>query len=57
VHQGDLLVRAADRELTTADDLFAVLDTASVTEPLVLVVVRGAEELTLFANFSRPAES
>jgi len=45
VERGDLLVRAADRPLTSMDDLFDALDQAGDT--LALGVVRGSEERDL----------
>ena len=45
LERGDLLVRAGDRDLTTMDDLFDVLDAAG--HELALIVVRGTEERTL----------
>ncbi|HKY14859.1 MAG TPA: S1C family serine protease [Microthrixaceae bacterium] len=52
---GDLLVRAAGRDLTVADDLFEVLDAHDATTPLELAVVRGAEELTVSVDFTDEA--
>jgi len=54
---GDLLVRAAGRDLRQADDLFDVLDALSA-ESLDLGVVRGVEELTVLVRFddAPPAE-
>jgi len=49
IQQGDLLVRAGDRDLRTADDLFEVL--AATGPELGLTVVRGVEELTLTVTF------
>jgi serine protease Do len=48
VERGDLLIRAGDREVTSMDDLFEVLDRAGDT--LDLAVVRGAEERDLKAD-------
>ncbi len=45
VERGDLLVHAAERPLTSMDDLFDVLDEAGDT--LVLGVVRGSDEREL----------
>jgi serine protease Do len=45
VERGDLLVRAADRPLTSMDDLFDALDQSGDT--LALGVVRGSEEREL----------
>ena len=49
IQQGDLLVRAGDRDLRTADDLFEVL--AATGPELRLTVVRGVEELALTVTF------
>jgi serine protease Do len=51
LEQGDLLVKAGDRELATMDDLFDALDDAG--EALTLVVVRGTEERELRVPLSR----
>ncbi|HET7028751.1 MAG TPA: trypsin-like peptidase domain-containing protein [Candidatus Limnocylindrales bacterium] len=47
IREGDLLVAAAGRPLTTADDLHSVLSNAGL--PLEVTIVRGAEELTVSA--------
>jgi serine protease Do len=47
IRRGDLLVEAAGRPLRTSDDLFAVLDTADAGAIIPVVLLRGAEELTL----------
>ena len=54
IREGDLLVRAGDRDLASPDDLFAVLGETGAGGELVIVVVRGVEELTVTAAF--PAE-
>ena len=51
IRTGDLLVRAADTELRTPDDLTALLSTLGDGDQLVLAVVRGAEELTVTVTF------
>jgi serine protease Do len=51
IKEGDLLVRAGDRELRNADDLFAVLATVDTGGQLAIGVVRGAEELTVTVTF------
>lgn len=48
---GDLLVRAGEHELTTADDLFAALATIEPGGDLVIAVVRGADELDVTVTF------
>jgi serine protease Do len=50
IQPGDLLVVAADRQLATADDLFAALDAAG--DSVVIQVVRGVEELEVRVQFS-----
>lgn len=49
---GDLVVAAGGRPVATVDDLHAVLASHDTTQPLVLSVVRGAEELQLTVSFS-----
>jgi S1-C subfamily serine protease len=51
VKEGDLLVRAGDRELTTLDDLFAALGGVEAGGQLSLGLVRGVEELTVTVTF------
>jgi serine protease Do len=46
---GDLIVAAAGRPVTRADDLHVALD--SGPDPLILSVVRGAEELEITVEF------
>jgi serine protease Do len=46
---GDLIVAAGGRAVTRADDLHAALDSGQ--DPLVLSVVRGAEELEITVEF------
>lgn len=48
---GDLLVRAADRDLATPDDLFGVLATLEPGRELVVGLVRGADELDVTVSF------
>ena len=52
---GDLLVRAADRDLVTPDDLFAVLDGHDASAPLSIAVVRGADEIAVSVSFDDDA--
>ncbi len=51
LRQGDLLVRAGDRDLAVPDDLFAVLATVEPGGQLTLGIVRGAEELDVTVTF------
>jgi serine protease Do len=51
IKEGDLLVKAGDRELATPDDLFTVLATVDSGGQLVIGLVRGAEELTVTVTF------
>jgi serine protease Do len=51
IRTGDLIVAAAGREITAADDLFEVLDGLSVGDSLSLRIVRGAEELDVSVGF------
>jgi serine protease Do len=44
LRRGDLIVRAGDREVTSADELFEALDAAGPGGTLHLAVVRGEEE-------------
>lgn len=51
VTEGDLLVRAADRDLLTVDDLYDALDKASPGTTMPLTLVRGADEQTVDITF------
>ena len=51
IREGDLLVRAGDRELVTADDLFAALADVAPGSELAITLVRGTEELTVTATW------
>ncbi len=51
IEAGDLLVTAGDRSLTSADDLFEVLQALGEGTSLTLGVVRGAEERTVEVRF------
>lgn len=55
IQQGDLLVTAGDRDLSSPDDLFAVLATVSPGGELTVAVVRGADDLTVTVSFPSPA--
>lgn len=56
IRRGDLLVQAASRDLTSSDDLFAVLDDLDPDATLVLGVVRGAEEREVAVTFGSTRE-
>ena len=51
LREGDLLVRAGDRDLAVPDDLFAVLATVQPGGELTIGVVRGAEALDVTVTF------
>jgi serine protease Do len=51
VKEGDLLVRAGDRELKTLDDLFTALAGVEAGGQLQLGLVRGVEELNVTVTF------
>ena len=50
LHQGDLIVRAGDRDVVRVDDLYDALDAAE--DHLELRVVRGTEELDVRVSFT-----
>jgi serine protease Do len=54
IEEGDLLVKAAGTDLTSADALFAVLDAA--TDEIELVVLRGNDERTVTVRFAEPTD-
>ena len=45
--EGDLIVAAAGRPVTSADDLFDVLGSVGADAPLEITIVRGADERTV----------
>ena len=49
--EGDLLVKAGDRELRTVDDLYDALDGIEPGATLDLTVVRGTEERVVVVTF------
>ena len=51
ISEGDLLVRAGDHDLVSADDLFAALADVSPGSELAITLVRGSEELTVTATW------
>ena len=57
IREGDLLVRAGDHDLATADDLFAVLADVTPGRELTITLVRGAEELTVTVTWPEPAQA
>jgi S1-C subfamily serine protease len=52
LREGDLIVAAGGRAIEGVDDLHSALGAHDVAQPLVLAVVRGADELELTARFS-----
>jgi S1-C subfamily serine protease len=44
IAEGDLIVAAGGREVTSADDLFDVLGSLAADAPLEIVLVRGTDE-------------
>lgn len=56
LRQGDLIVEAAGRPVTSADDLYAALDGVEEGASLALRVVRGAEELSVAVTFGDTRE-
>jgi serine protease Do len=55
VSEGDLVVAAGGRPVTTVDDLHDALDAVPADETLALTVVRGADELELDVSFDAEA--
>jgi S1-C subfamily serine protease len=51
IREGDLLVGASDRDLVTADDLFAALAEVGPGSELAIRLVRGTDELTVTATW------
>ncbi|HET9665856.1 MAG TPA: S1C family serine protease [Desertimonas sp.] len=51
ISEGDLLVRAGDHDLVSADDLFAALADISPGGELAITLVRGTEELSVTATW------
>ncbi len=51
IREGDLLVRAGDRELTAPDDLFAVLGSLQPGAELAVSLVRGSEAIDVTVVF------
>ena len=47
IAEGDLIVAAAGKPVTTADDLFEAMGSLPGDAPLPLTVLRGAEERTV----------
>lgn len=52
IKEGDLLVRAGDRELLSPDDLFGALAEVKPGDDLVVGLVRGADELDVTVPFA-----
>lgn len=51
IQEGDLLVRAGGQDLTTLDDVFAILATLAPDDELAVDIVRGTDELTVTVTF------
>ena len=49
---GDLIVKAADRDVVTADDLWEVLDDLGANTTIALGIVRGTEDLVVEVAFT-----
>jgi S1-C subfamily serine protease len=47
VAEGDLIVAAAGKPVTSADDLFDAIGSVATKEALELTLLRGAEERTV----------
>lgn len=56
LHQGDLIIAAGDRDVTTVDDLHDALDAVPPGDALALRVVRGTEELDVRVAFDAAEE-
>jgi S1-C subfamily serine protease len=55
IREGDLLVRAGERDLVTSDDLFAVLADVAPGGELAITLVRGTDELTVAVTWPTQA--
>jgi serine protease Do len=55
IRQGDLLVEAGGRPLSTADDLHSALEGLGADDTLALKVVRGTDELDVRVSFTSAA--
>jgi serine protease Do len=51
IKEGDLITKAGDRDVHTADDLFAALEAASSSGKLALTILRGTESHTIDVEF------
>ena len=49
---GDLIVKAGDRDIATADDLWEVLDALGAGTAIALGIVRGTEHLVIEVSFT-----
>lgn len=56
VREGDLIVRAATRDIAAIDDLHAVLGAHDPQDDLEFALVRGADELVVTISFDPPNE-
>ena len=57
IRQGDLIVAAGGAPVTNVDDLYDVLDASATTGTLVLLVVRGTDELEVRVSFAEDGEA
>ena len=57
MRQGDLVVRVADTDITTVDELAAALEGAARGAPIEVLVVRGADEVTLAVDLDGPGDT
>lgn len=56
LRRGDLLVEAAGRPVTSSEALFAVLEGLGSEDTLVLIALRGNEEITVSVSFPETGE-
>jgi serine protease Do len=57
MRQGDLVVRVADTDITTVDELAAALEGAVPGAAIEVLVVRGADEVTLAVDLDGPGDT
>jgi len=54
IRPGDLIVRVGERDVTTVDELAAALEDTDPGVAVAVLVVRGAEEITLTVDLAAP---